>query len=522
MSYCMYLRKSRKDLEAEMQGAGETLARHRTVLDDLAARRGYDIGKVYTEVVSADTISGRPVVQQLLADVQAGLWEGVLVYDIARLARGDTMDQGAISMAFRYSSPPTLIITPDRVYDPANGSDEEYLDFGLFFARREYKAITRRMQAGRESSAHEGKYAGSVHPYGYERYKLPGEKGWSLRIVPHEAEFVRLMYQWMVYGRDIVVDGVTVHETMGAAKTADALNALGSRTKRGNLWTPSSVRGIIHNPNYSGHVQWYKREKKVQLVDGKRVTKRPLSNRHIVEPARHEAIVTQELWDAAQAATVGRNRCSVKKSSRMSNPLAGFVKCSECGKAMVRTPMYGHLAGVDYLKCSTPRCPTSACPLSDVESMILESLRAWVVSAESAVPDPQPAHDDASTLRASVQARIDDLLKRRDRLMDLLETGVYDTSTYSQRMAILKRELDAAEQSLADLPEHIPTMQERLIRLLPALRHVIQVYDAAATPEDKNRLLRSVVDHVVYHKTHICHRNERPSDFVTLDVYPLD
>ena len=154
--------------------------------------------------------------------------------------------------------------------------------------------------------------------------------------------------------------------------------------------------------------------------------------------------------------------------------------------------------------------------------MILESLRAWVVSAESAVPDPQPSHDEASTLRASVQSRIDDLLKRRDRLMDLLESGVYDTSTYSQRMAILKRELDAAEQSLADLPEHIPTMQERLVRLLPALRHVIQAYDAAATPEDKNRLLRSVVDHVVYRKTHICHRNEQPADFVTLDVYPLE
>ena len=88
MSYCMYLRKSRKDLEAELQGAGETLARHRTVLEDLATRRGYDIGRVYTELGSADTIADRPVMQQLLADVRIGLWDGVLVYDIARLARG--------------------------------------------------------------------------------------------------------------------------------------------------------------------------------------------------------------------------------------------------------------------------------------------------------------------------------------------------------------------------------------------------------------------------------------------------
>lgn len=33
--YLAYLRKSRKDAEAEAQGAGETLARHRKILSDL-------------------------------------------------------------------------------------------------------------------------------------------------------------------------------------------------------------------------------------------------------------------------------------------------------------------------------------------------------------------------------------------------------------------------------------------------------------------------------------------------------
>ena len=38
--YYSYLRKSRKDLEAEQQGEGETLARHKRVLDDLAKKWG--------------------------------------------------------------------------------------------------------------------------------------------------------------------------------------------------------------------------------------------------------------------------------------------------------------------------------------------------------------------------------------------------------------------------------------------------------------------------------------------------
>ena len=36
--YCMYLRKSRKDQEAEQHGAGETLANHEKELNALAAR----------------------------------------------------------------------------------------------------------------------------------------------------------------------------------------------------------------------------------------------------------------------------------------------------------------------------------------------------------------------------------------------------------------------------------------------------------------------------------------------------
>lgn len=521
--YAVYLRKSRKDEEAEMQGAGETLSRHRETLLNLAKQRGYDIGRIYSEIGSADSIAGRPVMQQLLDDVQDGMWEGVLVYDVARLARGDTMDQGRVAETFRYSTPPTRIITPERVYDPENEADEEYFEFGLFFARREYKHGTRRMQAGRTASGREGKYAGSVDPYGYHRYKLKGEKGWSLSIVPEEAEFVRMMYAWAVNGRDTVVDGASVHEEMGATKIADALNALGSRTGRGNPWTTSSVRVVLHNPVYAGKVHWFKREKKVQIVDGKRISKRPLSDKYFVQEGRHDAIIPQDLWDAAQLATTGRNRPSVHKSKQTMNPLAGLVKCSECGKAMVRTPMYGHLAGVDYLKCSTTRCPTSACPLSDVENMVLESIASWVEDAQrydAALPSASSSQDDSSSLLAAAQARLDELKKRRARLMDLLESGVYDAATYAERNALLIAELKEATAALEAIPERVPSIQERLVHLLPQLKHVLEAYDAAATPADKNKLLRSVVERVVYHKTHACNRDERPGDFVSLDVFP--
>lgn len=50
--YCIYLRKSRKDLDAEMMGAGETLARHEKILLDLAKSKNIIIGRIYKEIVS--------------------------------------------------------------------------------------------------------------------------------------------------------------------------------------------------------------------------------------------------------------------------------------------------------------------------------------------------------------------------------------------------------------------------------------------------------------------------------------
>ena len=43
----------------------------------------------------------------------------------------------------------TKIITPYKTYDPADPSDEEFFELKLFFARREYAQIKRRMQTGR-------------------------------------------------------------------------------------------------------------------------------------------------------------------------------------------------------------------------------------------------------------------------------------------------------------------------------------------------------------------------------------
>ena len=103
-TYAIYLRKSRKDAEAESHGEGETLARHKRILLDYAERNNLQITKIYQEIVSGESIASRPQMQQLLADTEQGLYDGVLVIEVERLARGDTIDQGIVAQTFKLSA----------------------------------------------------------------------------------------------------------------------------------------------------------------------------------------------------------------------------------------------------------------------------------------------------------------------------------------------------------------------------------------------------------------------------------
>ena len=64
--YLMYLRKSRKDIEAELSGEGETLKRHEKILTELSHKMGIYIPEqnIFREVVSGETIASRPEMQR--------------------------------------------------------------------------------------------------------------------------------------------------------------------------------------------------------------------------------------------------------------------------------------------------------------------------------------------------------------------------------------------------------------------------------------------------------------------------
>ena len=414
--YCAYLRKSRRDVELEALGQGETLARHEKQLADLAARLGVQILHTYREIVSGDTIAERPQMQRLLADVNAGRWDGVLCMDVDRLARGDSMDQGLIMQSMLYAN--VLVITPDKIYDPSDESDADFFEIKLFFARREYAAIKKRMQRGRIASVMDGCYLGPTI-YGYNRVKLQGRKGWSLEVVPEQAAIVRSVFEWYAYG----MDGAEV----GAAAICARLNGMGLRTNKGNLFEASYIRTMLQNPTYAGMVRWNQRTTQRSIRDGQRVSRRVLSETPIVVPGQHTPIVDADLFRRVQEIFATHTKRPRNVAAPVANSLGGLVICAQCGRAMQLKPDPRRHDG--FLFCPRQGCPTASTYISVVERVVIDSLREWV-SRYQAAPEPRPQQPQpgaaaVQAARAQLEAQLATLEGQSSRLFDLLEQGLY-------------------------------------------------------------------------------------------------
>lgn len=508
MPYAMHLRKSRADLEAEARGEGESLARHRKTLQDLAQRLNLDIVAEYCEIISGDRLSERPEMQRLLKDVSAGLYDGVLDVEISRLTRGDLMDQGLILNTFKYSS--TKIITPQHTYNLSEDWDEDHLTTDMMLYRREYKFIKRRLQAGRTSSATEGLWQ-SPAPLGYKKVKIQRGKGWTLEPDPETVPIVRLIFD------------MYANQKLGGGVIANQLNAMGSRTPRGHLWTANAIRALSSNPVYIGKVRWNDRISVTRIVDGQLVVKREKCAAPIISDGKHPAIIPEEWWYAAQRTRESHDRTRTHNSKPTQNPLAGLVFCAHCGKSMIRKDNCGTKNGSRYpmLRCTTKECPTKSIALSIVEQTILDTLDAWVSIFSQPDSHFAPSEDPRREAIETARANIEKLQAQRDRIFAAFEDGTYDSATFVKRRNEKDAEIEAARRALESLQDASALSTEQIIKLqLPAIQDALKLYAVASEPIEKNRILKTVVSRVVYKKTKRCFRNQDPSKELSLTIYP--
>ena len=523
--YLIYLRKSRKDMEAEARGEGETLARHEKALLELARRQRLNVTQIYREVVSGETIAARPVMQQVLEEVSQGRWKGVLVMEVERLARGDTMDQGLVAQTFKFSD--TQIVTPMKTYDPANEFDEEYFEFGLFMSRREYKTINRRLQRGRVASVKEGKYVSSKPPYGYKRVKLEHDKGWTLEIIPEEAEIVRMIFDLYTSG-EIQEDGT--RRRLGVSLIVRRLNTLKVKSKNGGDWVPATIRDILINPVYIGKIRWNWRPTVKSRSSVGVVVSRPRasSDECIIVDGLHPAIVDKDVWEAAQEFMKQNPPRPVGERNAVKSPLAGIVVCGKCGRKMVRRP-YGTKNTEPTLMCAATSCNNVSSALRLVEERILEALAGWLgeyrVKWQDGGGNPSKKVSQVDVKRKAikkVERELAELEVQCDNIHNLLEQGIYSIDVFLERSKLLSERVAQAKEDRSVLEKELAlelAREDSQKNIIPKVERLLDVYASLPTAKAKNDMLKEVLEKVVYTKEKGGRWHGSPDEF-EITLYP--
>ena len=476
--YCMYLRKSRADVEAEARGEGETLARHQNMLTELAKKQELNVVRIYKEIVSGESIAARPKMQALLADVTEGKYAGVLVVEVERLARGDTIDQGIVAQAFRDSS--TKIVTPTKTYDPDNEFDEEYFEFSLFMSRREYKTIKRRMQAGRLASVKEGNYISSAAPYGYRRIN-PEPKVHTLEIVPEEAEIIRLIYNMYLDGH-------------GAKFIANELNRMGISPQKSNFWEYPSIRKILANPIYCGKIGWKTKSDGDTLYNG-----------------LHEAVISEEVFNSVQQKRKNNPSAQLRPNDRLMNYYHNILYCQNCGHQLKRRFIAG--SGHEYMLCVYRECrgKVVSSSMEAVDEAVLAAFRYRIKQLGKLKCSGIIVSGSEPDKKTPLVAELEKAKRQLSRLYDLLEQEIYDTNTFLERFELINDKICSIEASVKEIDSEQKSPRLPPDEAVRSLQYVIDNF-ADSDAEEKNRLLHTVVRKIYYHKSERICKNKTDSD----------
>lgn len=501
MRVAMYLRKSRQDEELINATVEETLAKHEMQLREFANANNIIINKVFKEVASAGGIENRPVFNELLLEIEQGLWDAILIVSIDRLTRGNALDLERIKNTFKIMN--CKIITPLKIYDPVNDDDEFFLDFNMFISSRELKIIRNRMLQGRRTATEQGFYTGAILPFGYSKKKSETGKGWILTPNEKEAPIVKYIFEQYANGER-------------PATIIHYLNTHGMKTKKGALWNHAKLKRLLKNNVYIGMLA-LDRRKTISRIENGVVIKKLEENPDVkFVQGRHEHLVDQETWDKVQKRIELNYIDMTHIKSELVNPLAGIVKCPHCGKTLKRNfDKKGYMP--PYFVCPTLRCPTVSAQFDLVESRILEELKQELKNFHVYLDNYEEEYIIQKENKANeIKLLNDALTKKRNmyaRACEMLEEGIYTKELFISRTNQINAESEHIKSSIKELEERNNDNEvETIKKMIPNLEKCVAEYDNLSV-ENKNKLLKSIIKEVIYYRDKPALRNQPKDNF---------
>lgn len=372
----LYLRLSRDDGDTP---ESESIASQRTLLQYFCATHpDLTVVEEYVDDGFTGTNFNRPAFQRMMGDIESGAVNCVIVKDLSRFGR-DYVDAGRYLERIFPTLGVRFIAVTDHV-DSINGPYDMLLPIRNLFNDQYARDISKKVKSSMKARQKSGKFIGAFASYGYQ--KDPGNHN-HLIIDPPAAAVVQRIFDLYEQGcGKIRIATMLNEEGLSCPSEYKKLAGLkyhnANRLEKTNYWTYATIHRMLTNKMYIGtmsqahHIR-HTMHGKAQLQDEEDWIE--------VENA-HDPIITLPQWERVQKLLTARGRENDYEQNL--SPFAGFLKCADCGRAMVKKR---YASGI-YYKCGSfirygkTTCTPHVIRHDDLEAVVLADLNHIIGSVQ--------------------------------------------------------------------------------------------------------------------------------------------
>jgi len=421
----------------------------------------------------------RPALRRMIADIDAGRVDCVVVYKVDRLSRS-LLDFARIMETFERQNVSFVSVT--QHFNTTNSMGRLTLNVLLSFAQFEREIIGERIRDKIAASRQRGKWTGGTPILGYDVDRSNG--GPKLVVNAVEATHVRTMFELYLELGSLLPVADEIERRGWVTKVWTTRDG----RKRGGLtFDKSRLYNLLTNVLYVGKVK-HKKE---------------------VYAGEHEAIVPPELFERVQRQLQRNGRSGTTQfRNRHGALLRGLLFCKACGRTMSHTFSCSGRKRYRYYTCTVAvkrgrrKCPSGSLPAGEIENAVVDQIRCIG-------EDPDLVTETLGQARSQAEAAIERLTGERR----TLERGLARCHTEIRRMAA-EVESAAATARIADLQTQIRQTEQRLtevaIQMADQKQDLVNESDVAAalgdfdnvwsalSPREQVKLIHLLVNRVEY------------------------
>ena len=328
-SAARYIRLSSDDTKKR----GDSLDTQTNIIENyVAASPDIQIVETYSDNNVSGTIFARQGFQRMLADVENGKINCIIVKDLSRLGR-NAIDTGYYIEKYFPMHEVRFIAVTDN-FDSNESDGGIVLPLKNIINETYALDISRKCRSVQQQNIKDGRFVGRMAPYGFA--KSP-EDCHKLIIDEEAAANVRQMFDW-------IESGMTVGDVVRSLNESGLLPPSHYKRDKGiieneklignSFWQKCNVNGILADRVYIG-----------DMVQGK---SRTINHKEFRVPPEewicventHDAVISREQFDKVQT-MLKQAAESILSARRKSEPytqpiLKGKVLCAHCGQLMHR------------------------------------------------------------------------------------------------------------------------------------------------------------------------------------------